>query len=276
LSYYLNMELIPQSFPISAVVLTHNSARTLDAVLSSLHFCDEIVVVDSGSSDETLAIAADFGAVIFKKKLVGFGEQKDFGVQRAKHDWIFVVDSDEVVSAGLQMEIAQTFKNKSAGALAYTVPIQLFFLGNAIQYSGQQSKKAVRFFNRHAARFNQALVHESVITDSKPAHFKNPLQHHSYLTLEDYFLKMNRYTSLGAKAMAQNSNCGKRHKVLVSFPFQFLKFYFLKFGFLDGYYGFLWCMLSAFYPVVKYAKYEELNLPGLGNLALDPALEIAQ
>jgi glycosyltransferase involved in cell wall biosynthesis len=270
------MELIPQSFPISAVVLTHDSARTLAAVLQSLHFCDEIVVVDSGSSDESLEIASDFGASIFQKKLCGFGEQKDFGVQRAKHDWIFVVDSDEMVSAELQAEIAEIFKKKSLAKLSYTVPIQLYFLGNAIRYSGQQSKRAVRFFNRNGARFNQALVHESVMTDTKPAHFKNPLQHHSYLTLEDYFLKLNHYTSLGAKAMAQTQVCGKRHKVLLSFPFQFLKFYFLKFGFLDGYYGFLWCTLSAIYPVVKYAKYEELNLPVLGNLSLDPALEIAQ
>ena len=248
--------------PISAVVLTYNSDRTLAHVLRSLQFCDEIVIVDSGSTDDTLFIAEHFSCRILQKKLNGFGEQKDFGVQHAKNDWIFVVDSDEIVSKKSRNEIFSEFKDGIPKATAYSLPVQLYFLGHPIRYSGQQSKRALRLFNRNHARFDKSLVHETVHADHPVHDFIHPLLHYSYLTLDDYFVKFSRYTSLGAKILSDGPRRNCKPKVIVSFVVHFIKFYFLKLGFLDGYHGFLWCLFSALSPVVKYAKYEELSIPG--------------
>ena len=268
------MQLVSSLLPVSAVVLTFNSDRTLREVLHSLRFCREIVIVDSGSTDRTLAIAEYFNCTILKRKLVGFGEQKDFGVKNAKYDWIFVVDSDEIVSPALHSEILKLFHVKPMTSVAYSVPIQLYFLGHPIYHSGQRSKKSIRLFDRRHAHFDQALVHETVMVKTgESIPLKGPLHHYSYLCLEDYFTKLNRYTTLGAEDMAKRSLPTKRYKVVTSFPFQFLKFYILKFGFLDGYYGFLWCMLSAFYPVVKYAKHEDLCFPTSSIMAFSETVK---
>ena len=244
--------------PLTAVVLSYNSERTLRPVLDSLQFCKDIVVVDSGSTDSSLIIANTFGNVrVFHRKLAGFGEQKNFAVEQAKFDWVFVVDSDEIVSKPLQDEIFAVFQEGAHRASAYQVPVQLYFLGKPIHYSGQQSKKTVRLFNRFISHFDQAVIHENVVVKGELGSFKHPLLHHSYLTLEDYFSKFNRYTSLAAKKLAEQSSTPQKHKVFTGFAFHFFKFYFIKLGMLDGYHGFLWCLFSSLYPVVKYAKYEE-------------------
>lgn len=247
--------------PISAVILTHNSDRTLASVLESLCFCDEIVIVDSGSTDQTLQIAEQYTCKVFHRKLQGFGPQKNFGVAQTTHPWVFAIDSDEIVSDRLRAEIFHVFQNTTQSTVAFSMLIQLYFLGKPILYSGQQTKLAIRLFDKRYAKFNQALVHEAVHVEGEIRTLKHPIFHHSYLSLEDYFYKLNRYTSLGARSLTQEQSSSKRYKVVTSFPTQFFKFYFLKLGFLDGYHGFLWCFLSAVYPVVKYAKYEEIRNP---------------
>jgi glycosyltransferase involved in cell wall biosynthesis len=264
--------------PVSAVVLTYNSDRTLGRVLASLQFCSEIVIVDSGSTDATLQIAERYDCKIFNRDFRGFGDQKNFAVEQASHDWVFVVDSDEVVSEKLMHEIYHEFKVRPLAADAYQMPVRLYFLGHPICYAGQQSKKSIRLFDRKSAHFDQRLVHETVQVSGVTKTLHNPLKHHSYLSLDDYLVKMNRYTSLGAKELLLKDTPSRKYKVYTSFVAQFIKFYVLKLGFLDGYHGFLWCLLSSIYPVVKYAKLEASRTePRLdAKIDLNAAPKVAQ
>ena len=252
---------------ISAVILTQNSEYMLERVLESLTWCTEIVVLDSGSTDTTLEIAERYDAKIFEKKLdQGFGEQKNFAVSKASYDWVFVVDSDEVVSPELRDEITGMMREGELTGdskfSAYQVKRPLFFLKKRLRYSGTQKDWIIRLFDRRRAGMNHVKVHEEVIVrKGEVASIHGPLDHYSYRNLEDYFNKFNRYTSLAAEELMVRGKPISRFKMWTAFPATFLKFFYLKLGVLDGFYGFLWCLLSAISPVVKYQKYFQRKTP---------------
>lgn len=245
----------PSVSKISAVILTHNSERMLQSVLQALTWTSEIVILDSGSTDATLSIAAQFKAKIFQRELSnGFGEQKRFAVSCALNDWVLIVDSDEIVSADLAREI-QALSLSDSGVSVYQVRRPLYFLNHRLHFSGTQKDWQSRLFDRRRANFNSALVHEDVVMQSgERARLKGDLDHYSYSTLEDYFSKFNRYTTLAARDLQAQGRGVSAMKLWAAFPATFIKLYVLKLGVLDGFYGFLWCLLSAVSPVVKYAK----------------------
>ena len=257
---------------ISAVVLTHNSEYMLERVLDALTWCTEIVILDSGSTDTTLDIADRFNARIFQKKMdQGFGEQKAYAVAQATYDWVFVVDSDEVVSPQLRDSIlALMKKNKlsdDAQVSGYAVHRPLFFLRKRLRYAGTQFDWVLRLFDRKRAGFNTAKVHEEVLIHSgKTEKLAGPLDHYSYQSLEDYLRKFNRYTTLAAEELMKTGKPVSRFKMWLAFPAAFCKLFFFKLGILDGFYGFLWSILSGIYPVVKYQKYfqRKAQLPPRG------------
>jgi glycosyltransferase involved in cell wall biosynthesis len=248
-----------QTTPLTAVVLTYNSARTLHAVLEALSWCEDVLVVDSGSTDGTLAIARSHNARVLEKEFHGFGEQKNFAVTSALFDWVFVVDSDEIVSEALRDEIQSHFKHGHGDVSGYLVPIKLVFLGGRMRFSGNTIKYALRIFNRQNGNFNLALVHELVELQGRQVRLSRSLWHYSYLTLDDYFQKFNRYTTLAAQELYNMRKRPPAFKVWAGLPIYFFKMYVIKLGFLDGYRGFLWCLFSALYPVVKYAKLKEMT-----------------
>ena len=250
--------------PISAIVLTHQSDRTLDQVLAALNWCDEIVVVDSGSQDRSIEIARKYQAQIFNRTFDGYGPQKQFAVDQAKHKWVFVVDSDEVPSAGLQDEIQHLMKSGQPASphTGFEIQIKLVFLGKILNYSGAGSKYHLRLFDKSQGNFNSALVHEEVMLKGSTGRLDSEMLHYSYLTLEDYFSKFNTYTTYAARDLAKGRREFSKLMVWTSFPVHFFKRYILKFGFLDGYHGFLWSLFSALYPTVKYAKLAELSRAG--------------
>lgn len=251
-----------KALPITAIVLTYNSARTLESVLKSLTWCGQILIVDSGSTDETLKIAEECGAIIKKRKFTGFGDQKNFAVSSAEYDWVFVVDSDEVVSPELSREIREAFQEPDPEVSGFYIPIRLFFLGSKMAYGGNTVKHALRLFDRRNGNFNLALVHELVELQGRRKFLKNTVSHYSYLTIDDYFEKFNRYTTFGAQELYRMGKKPIMLKVWLGLPVYFMKMYVFKGGILDGYHGFLWCLLSSFYPVVKYAKLRELQRQG--------------
>jgi glycosyltransferase involved in cell wall biosynthesis len=246
---------------ISAVVLTHNSEYMLERVLDSLTWCTEIVILDSGSTDTTLEIADRFDAKIYQKKMDrGFGEQKQFAVSKATYDWVFIVDSDEVVSPELRDEIVAmmregelTHDSKYSG---YKIHRPLFFLKKRLGYAGTQHDWPLRLFDRRRGNLNLSKVHEQVVmTSGEVSSIYGPLDHYSYQTLEDYFRKFNRYTTLAAEELLARKKPISRFKMWIAFPHTFIKLFYIKLGVLDGFYGFLWCLLSSLSPVVKYQKY---------------------
>jgi glycosyltransferase involved in cell wall biosynthesis len=248
--------------PISAVIITFNSARLFPAVLNALSWCDEIVVVDSGSSDTTLEIARQHRCRVVDRPFDGFGPQKAFAVQEARNHWVLVVDSDEVVTDALRAEICLAVRDADAGALpfrGFEVPISLIFLGRLMRHGGEYKMPHLRLFDKRHGNYNAARVHEDVVLNGPVGRLENHMLHDSYGSIHDYFEKLNRYTTAGALELLARKRRGALANVVFRLPLTFLKEYLVKGNVLNGYPGFVWSLFSGMYPVVKYAKLRELT-----------------
>ena len=243
---------------ISVTFITLNSEKTLKPVLEAVSWADEIVLVDSGSIDKTLEIAQQFKAKIVYRAFDGYGSQKNFATEQASHDWILSLDDDEILTPELQKEI-QNLDLENTDYQGFKIPRSLIFLGKLLRFSGEYRRLTLRLFNRKSGNWNAEYVHESVEVKGKIGTLKNQILHDSYRDLTDFFNKFNKYTSLGAKTLAERGKTASSLKIISRFPTTFLKIYLLKGSCLDGYAGFMWALLTAINPVVKYAKLKEMN-----------------
>jgi glycosyltransferase involved in cell wall biosynthesis len=243
--------------PLSAVLITLNCAEQLKPTLASLAFCDEILVVDSGSTDGTQTLAESFGAKVIIEPWRGFGPQKQFAVDQAANDWVLCVDSDEIVSDKLQQSILAVLQQPTHKA--YEFPRCNRFLGRYLKHGEGYPDLSLRLFDRRHARWSDDVVHERVITLDTVASLQGDLLHHSEETLESYLAKQNRYTTLAAKALVDEGVQITTSKLFLSPLFRFIKFYFLRAGFLDGLPGLLHILIGCFNSFAKYAKMIELS-----------------
>ena len=243
---------------ISITLITLNSEKTLKSVLEAVSWADEIVLVDSGSTDNTLEIARQFNAKIVYRAFDGYGSQKNFATSQASNDWILSLDDDEILTPELQQEI-QNLSLSTTDFDGFKIPRSLIFLGKLLKFSGEYKRLTLRLFNRKQGNWNAEYVHESVEVNGKIGVLKHQILHDSYRDLTDYFNKFNKYTSLGAKTLAERGKTASSFKIITRFPTTFLKIYLLKGSCLDGYAGFMWALLTAINPVVKYAKLKEIR-----------------
>jgi glycosyltransferase involved in cell wall biosynthesis len=243
---------------ISVTLITLNSEKTLQKTLEAVSWADEIVLVDSGSTDKTLEIAQKFKAKVIYRAFDGYGSQKNFATAQASNDWILSLDDDEILMPELQQEI-QNLNLQNTDYQGFKIPRSLIFLGKLLRFSGEYKRLTLRLFNRNHGNWNAEYVHESVEVKGEIGVLKNQMLHDSYRDLTDYFNKFNKYTSLGAKTLAERSKTASTFKIISRFPTTFLKIYLLKGSCLDGYAGFMWALLTAMTPVVKYAKLREMN-----------------
>ncbi len=244
--------------PLSAVVITLNAAASLARCLESLSLADEIVVVDSGSGDDTVAIARAFGARVIHQPWLGFGPQKQFAVEQASHDWVLCLDADERVGDGLRAAIESALRG--GGYQAYRMPRCNRFMGRWLRHGEGYPDWSLRLFDRRVARWSEDPVHEKVVTEAPCGALAGDLLHESGEDLSTYLDKQNRYTTLQAQALyRQGRRAGLRH--LVASPLiRFVKFYFIRRGFLDGMPGFVHIAIGCFNSFVKYAKLAALHL----------------
>jgi glycosyltransferase involved in cell wall biosynthesis len=238
---------------ISCVIITYNEEEHLSGCLQAVSWCDEIVVVDSGSTDKTLKICKDFNCKIHHKDFNGFGEQKRFAVSLAENDWILNVDADEVVTKELKNEILAELDNNISVNGFYT-PRSLFFLGRQFKYGRESKEYYLRLFNKQHGNFSEDKVHEGVIVNGATKKINGELLHYSYNSIHQYFEKFNNYTTRAAQELFEKGK--KRSLILttIGFPVYFFRNFFLNRNFLNGWQGFLWALFSSCYPVVKYAK----------------------
>lgn len=230
---------------LSIVIITFNSEKYLYEVLTSCSFADEVIILDSGSTDKTISIAQSFPNVnIIHQSWLGFGFQKQEGVNQARHDWVFVLDSDEVITAELQNEIIFTCNHHNHQG--YFIPRINYFFGKPITRMGLHPDKTLRFFNRKHAIFSQSTVHEKVLLSGSCGYLKSPMLHYAYENIEQFITKQNNYSSLGAK--------NNRFKALFNPSWTFFKLFILKGGFLEGWRGFVIAKLYAQYTFWKYIK----------------------
>jgi glycosyltransferase involved in cell wall biosynthesis len=229
---------------LSVVIIAKNEEKFIaDAIKLSL-FADEVLVLDSGSSDKTCEIAKNLGARVEYQKWLGFGKQKQKAVELAKNKWVFVLDSDERITKELKEEILSELKNPKFDA--YFTPRLNNFWGKDIKYLGLYPDYSIRLFDKTKARFNDRDVHESVECNCKKGYLKNHMKHLAYESIEEFITKQNRYSSIGAKP--------NRLKALISPFWTFFKLYFIKLGFLEGWNGFVIAKLYSQYTFWKYIK----------------------
>ena len=243
--------------PLSAVLITRNASAVLDACLESLSFVDEIVVVDSASTDSTVEVATRRGARVVQKEWLGFGRQKQFAVDQAKHDWVLCLDSDERVSPELAESIRKALV--SPVSAVYRMPRRNRFLGRWLSHGEGYPDWSPRLFNRLNARWSDDLVHEKVLYAVTPGTLAGDLMHDSSDDLATYLDRQNRYTTLAARqALEQGKGSGVFH-LLFSPVVRFIKFYVLRLGFLDGVPGLLHISIGCMNSYMKYAKLIELR-----------------
>jgi len=243
---------------VSAVIITFNESRNIRRTLSKLSWCDEIVIVDSYSTDDTLEICREFGCKIFFRSFDGYGAQKRFAVSRAKNDWILCIDADEVPSESLCREIQDTMA-KNPSCTGYQLPMNLVFLGREFLHGKESQRYFLRLFNRQAGDFNMALVHEKLELKGETGRLQGKMLHYSYANLRQWNEKYDRYSSLSAREAVGKGKKKSILAVLSALPYYFLRYYFLERNFLNGLEGFYWSVFNAQYHFLKYVKIRELR-----------------
>ncbi len=240
---------------ISAVLITINEAENLDRCLRALTWVDEIVVIDGGSTDRTFEIASRYTPKMSQRVFDNFSNQKNYGIEQAKGDWILSIDADEVVSPQLRDSIRKAAREGSPFN-GFCVRRRNYVFGKSLRFGGQGSEKLLRFFRKGRGRFEQP-IHEKVAVNGKVGELKGDLLHYSSSSVEEYLRKLRLYTDLEARWMAEKGIRPTLADLYLKPKLRFLYFYLLRGGFLDGYEGFLYHFLSSFYYFFKYVRLEE-------------------
>ncbi len=243
--------------PLSAVVIALNEERRIVPCLESLSFADEIVVVDSGSADGTVAAARRFTDKVHAVAWKGFGPQKQAAVALAAHDVVLNVDCDERVTPELAAEIRSILSGATMRA-GYSVPRRTFLGKKEIRHCGWYPDRTVRLFDRTRARFSDDIVHERVVVSGDTGALRNHLLHFSFDGFADILRKMDRYTDLSARKMFEEGRRCGLSDLTVRPALAFLKAYLVRLGFMDGVEGFEVAAAAAIHVFVKYARLRDL------------------
>jgi glycosyltransferase involved in cell wall biosynthesis len=249
---------------LSVAIITLNEEANLARTLASVQFADEIVVVDSGSTDRTLEIARSFDAKIVSAPWQGFAGQKNLAIENCSGTWILSLDADEELTLELQTEIRALLRG-TPSADAYLLRRRNLFLNRWIRYGGYYPDPKLRLFRRHSAnfapsaRFTDRPVHETIAFEGTLETLNSDLIHHAYPTIESYIEHMDRYSTLGAQIIVSKGKTSRSifsffYNVFVVPVFTFLYNYIFRLGILDGREGFLLHLYHSSYTSWKYAK----------------------
>ncbi len=241
----------------SVVIITKNEEHNIERCLKSVQWADEILVVDSGSIDQTVHICRKFNCRIIESEWLGYGRTKKLAVDSASHDWIFSIDADEEVTDELRAAIQKILEKPEFHGFA--VRRRSFYLGKMIRYCGWHRDYPLRLFNRQSGNFNEKAVHESVRVTGKVGRIEALLLHYTYPSIQSHIVKMNRYAELGARNLWEKGKSSTIASAILRSFAKFLKMYIVQMGFLDGKIGFLLSYHSAFGVYLKYVKLWEMR-----------------
>ena len=248
--------------PLSAVVIAQNEEQKLPGALESVRFCDETVVVDSGSSDRTRELAEAAGArVIVNAPWPGFVVQRNFAVDAARNDWILALDADERVTPALRAEI-EALRGSGFGPAAYRIPRVAFYMERWIRGTDWYPDPQIRLFDRRRARWQGRLVHESVKADGPVGHLRSDMEHFPYTDVSAHLRKIESYTTLWARQAHDEGRRTGLVDMTLAPAWAFLRNYVVKGGLFLGSAGLTVSTLNAYYTFVKLAKLAELSRDG--------------
>jgi len=243
---------------ISTTIIVRNNEDIIERCLKSVAWTDEIIIADSGSTDQTLDICRKYHCKIVETPWLGFGQTKQLAEKHTSHEWVFSIDSDEVCSNTLKEEIQNTLSAPQDFA-GFKIKRRTFYLNKPIKYCGWQNDYPLRLYRKSLGGFNSRNIHEFVEVKGDIGKIRALLLHHSYPTIEGHIEKINRYTTLGAQEAVQKGKTCSPFMAVLKGSFKFLKMFILQWGFLDGLAGFLLAKNSSFGVYLKYLKIYEFS-----------------
>jgi len=248
----------PLSPAISVVIVVRNAESTVATAVRSGRWAQELLVVDTGSSDRTAEIARQEGARVLSHFWEGYSVTKQWAVDQAKHDWVFLLDADEEIPEALAMEIRKALSSVPDSVRGFSCSRRNHFLGKRMQWGGWSGDRVVRLFRKAYGRFTDVRVHESIRIDGDLGLLRTPLEHRTDESLEAYLDKLNEYTSLGAQDLFERGRQCRWWDLCLRPTWMFLRMAVLKLGLFDGWRGMLLAALSSVHVLVKYAKLRHL------------------
>jgi len=251
---------------VTVTVITKNEASHIGAALASVGWADETIVVDSGSTDETVSIARAHATRVEVREWPGYGAQKDYAAGLASHDWILSLDADERVTPALAAEIQALLRNDPP-ARGYRIPRTTWYLGRWIQSTDWFPDYQLRLYDRRAGKWTASRVHESLELRGAPGTLRQALQHYAYGSISHHLATIDRYTTLAAEQWLADGRRTNAVETATQPVFAFLRNYVLRRGLFDGGAGLLVSILNSYYVFLKFAKLWELQQPRRGGVA---------
>jgi len=246
---------------ISAVIITHNEENRIRPTLESVSWCDEIIIVDSYSTDKTTAICMEYGnCKVYVQPFLGYGAQKKFAVEKASCNWILSIDADEVVTEALRQEIIAKLALPAITEAGFYIPITLIFMNRVFRYGSENRYLHLRLFNKNKGNFNLLNLHEGVKVEGSLSKLKGELLHSSYLDLYHCIKKYNEYSSIYKDDAIKKGRKVGKFRTLIRFHWEFVRQYIVRRNLLNGYPGLVWSVFCSFYVFIKYTKLYEANL----------------
>ena len=241
---------------ITGIIPTYNEEINIEAAIDSLSFVDELIIIDSYSTDKTVALANAKGVRLVQREFDDFSSQKNYAINLAKHSWVFILDADERIPSLLKKEI-QTELTKTDTSAAYWIKRSNIFMNKRIKYSGWQHDKVIRLFKKESSKYDGKLAHEEIQTDGEVGILENKIEHYTYKDFNEFVRKNTFYAQLQAKDLAKKGKKATLFHFIAKPSFRFFKHYILQKGFLDGIEGFF---IASFYAYTTFLRYVHLWL----------------
>lgn len=239
---------------LTAIIPTGNEIHNIEEVIASVDFADEILVVDSFSTDGTFEKAQELATKVIRREYQYSASQKNWAIPQAQHEWILLVDADERVTPELKKEIQDILKNPTKDIAAYWIGRLNHFMGEAVNYSGWRNDKVIRLFKRDLCKYEDKHVHAEIIVDGTVSKLKNKFYHNTYITLDKYFEKMNRYATWQAKDYDKKTGKLTAYHFVIKPFWGFFKHYIIQSGFRDGLVGLVIGYIQGYVIFMRYVK----------------------
>ncbi len=238
---------------VTAIIPAFNEEESIERAIRSVLWADEVLVVDSFSTDQTVDIAKKYNCRILQHEYINSATQKNWTIPQASHSWVFLLDADESCTDALRIEIQNILKNK-AGHDAYWIYRNNYFMGSRIRFSGWQHDGVIRFFKRDTCRYQDLHVHAEVETTGTVGKLKGRINHYTYKNYHQYAEKFERYSTWSAKDRIKRTKKVTLYHLAFKPLFRFFKQYILKLGILDGKTGFILCYMASYSVFLRYLK----------------------
>lgn len=239
---------------LSAIIPAGNEIHNIEAAIASVDFADEIMVVDSFSTDGTYEKALELDVKVIRREYQYSTSQKNWAIPQAKHEWILLLDADERVTSDLKAELLEILKHPHPDIVAYWIGRRNHFMGEPVNYSGWRNDKVIRLFKRDFCRYEDKQVHGEIIANGKVGNLKHKLDHNTYVTFDKYIEKMNRYATWQAKDYDKKTGTLTPYHFILKPFWGFFKHYVIQSGFRDGVVGLSISYIQCYVVFMRYVK----------------------